>query len=70
MKTFNYQEVEKLSLRYDLLNTLTKIHEYKGKQELYLATKPEFLMKLTDLALIQSTEFSKRCKYLILFLEK
>lgn len=39
---------------------LTKIHEYKGKQELYIATKPEILRNLTDLALIQSTEASNR----------
>lgn len=39
---------------------LTKIHEYKGKQELYIATKPEILSKLTDLALIQSTEASNK----------
>lgn len=60
MKKFNYQALEKLSLSYDLLNILTKIHEYKGKQELYLATKPEILSKLTDLALIQSTESSNK----------
>ena len=60
MKTINYQALEKLSLSYDLLNTLTKIHEYKGKQELYLATKPEILSKLTNLALIQSTESSNK----------
>ena len=30
----------------------TKIREYKGKQELYISSKPEILSKLTDLALI------------------
>lgn len=52
VKEFNYQTLEKLSLSYDLLNMFTKIHEYKGKQELYIFNKPEILSKLTDLALI------------------
>lgn len=60
MKEFDYGELKKLTLSYDLLNLLTKIHEYKGKQELYIATKPEILSKLTDLALIQSTEASNK----------
>ena len=60
VKEFNYQKLEKLSITYDLLNMLTKIHEYKGKQELYITTKPEILNKLTDLALIQSTEASNK----------
>lgn len=52
VKEFNYQTLEKLSLSYDLLNMFTKIREYKGKQELYISSKPEILSKLTDLALI------------------
>lgn len=60
VKEFNYQKLEKLSITYDLLNMLTKIHEYKGKQELYITIKPEILNKLTDLALIQSTEASNK----------
>ncbi len=60
VKESNYQELKKLSLSHDLLNMLTKIHEYKGKQELHLATNPRILSKLTDMALIQSTEFSNK----------
>ncbi|WP_164985060.1 hypothetical protein [Enterococcus faecium] len=46
VKEFNYRELKKLSLSHDLLNMMTKIHEYKGKQELYIATKPEILTEL------------------------
>lgn len=52
--------MDKLTLSHDLLNMIAKIYEYKGKQELYIATKPEILNKLTDLALIQSTEVSNK----------
>lgn len=60
MKEFNYKKLETLDLSFDLLNMLTKIHEHKGKQELYIERKPEILKKLTDLALIQSTEASNK----------
>lgn len=60
MKEFNYQALNQLIIHHDLLNILTKIHEYKGKQELYLSSKPDILDKLTDLALIQSTEASNK----------
>lgn len=64
VKKFDYNELVKLTFSYDLLNMLTKIHEYKGKQELYVITKPEILNKLTDLALIQSTEASNKIEEL------
>lgn len=38
VKEFDYRELKQLSIRHDLQNMLTKIHEYKGKQELYIAT--------------------------------
>lgn len=60
MKKFEYNHLENLTLTHDLLKTSSKIHEYKGKQELYIATKPDILNKLTDLALIQSTEASNK----------
>jgi len=60
VKEFNYRELKKLTLSHNLLNMLTKIHEYKGKQDIYIATKPEILTWLTDLALIQTTEASNK----------
>ncbi|MHC5227990.1 hypothetical protein ACYSNW_06870 [Enterococcus sp. LJL99] len=60
MKKFNYAVLQKLTLSHNLLNMLTKIHEYKGNQELFIKTKPEILNKLLDLVLIQSTEASNR----------
>lgn len=44
---------------------ITKILEYKGKPELYIATKPDILRKLTDLALIQSTEAFNRIEGIV-----
>ncbi|WP_413518240.1 Fic family protein [Carnobacterium maltaromaticum] len=60
MKKFEYSHLDNLTLTHDLLKTSSKIHEYKGKQELYIVTKPDILNKLTDLAIIQSTEASNK----------
>ncbi|BDR57818.1 Fic family protein [Xylocopilactobacillus apicola] len=60
VKKFNYQNLNKLDLDYDLLNSLTKIHEFKGKEELYLADKSYEFDRLKNLAMIQSTEASNR----------
>ena len=46
VKEFNYRELKKLSLSHDLLNMMTKIHEYKGKQALFLRQKPVELNRL------------------------
>lgn len=43
-----------------IVNILSKIHEYKGKQELYLTKHEQSLEKLTDLAIIQSTDSSNK----------
>ncbi|MDU5336583.1 Fic family protein [Enterococcus sp.] len=60
MKLFNYAELEVSALNVDIVNLLTAIHEYRGKQELYLESKPDVLEKLQDLALIQSTDASNK----------
>ncbi|MGO3170694.1 MAG: Fic family protein [Bavariicoccus seileri] len=60
MKSFEYNRLESLALNIDVVNMLTSIHEYKGKQELYLETKPDVLDRLQDLALIQSTDASNK----------
>ena len=47
-----------LSLPVSIYHTIAKIHEYKGKQELYVKNYPDVLDKMIDVAKIQSTKFS------------
>ena len=47
-----------LSLPVNIYHTIAKIHEYKGKQELYVKNYPDVLDKMIDVAKIQSTKFS------------
>lgn len=37
---------------------ISKLHEYKGRQELYIETQPEILDKLMKVTRVQSTEAS------------
>ena len=47
-----------LSLPLNIYHTIAKIHEYKGKQELYVKNYPDILEKMIDVAKIQSTKYS------------
>ncbi|MSS78561.1 Fic family protein [Anaerococcus sp. WCA-380-WT-2B] len=58
MRQFNYLKLMDLSLPVNIYHTIAKIHEYKGKQELYVENYPDVLEKMTDIAKIQSTKSS------------
>lgn len=47
-----------LSLPVNIYHTISKIHEYKGKQELYVENYPDILKKMINVAKIQSTRSS------------
>lgn len=58
MKEFNYKKIIDRKWDKEVLNYIGLIHEYKGRQQLYLEQKPDELDKLIELAKIQSTEAS------------
>ncbi len=58
MREFNYDNLKKKQWDKDILGYIGLIHEYKGKQQLYLKQKPFELDRLVELAKIQSTEAS------------
>ena len=60
MKEINYEFLNQIILDLDILNMISYLHEYKGKQELYLQSKPQILEKLVDIAKIQSTDKSNK----------
>lgn len=60
MRTFDYiKEPEKL-LTPEIVQMIGKIHEHKGKQELFLEANIDELKTLLEVALIQSTGASNR----------
>ncbi len=57
-KEFDYSKLESRTWDKEILNYIGLIHEYKGRQQLYLAQRPDELDKLVELAKVQSTEAS------------
>ena len=58
MRVIDYSLLDKRTWNKDVLNYVALIHEYKGRQQLYLKQKPEVLDKLVVIAKRQSTEAS------------
>ena len=57
-KQFDYTKLASRTWDKEILNYIGLIHEYKGRQQLYLAQRLDDLDKLVELAKIQSTKAS------------
>jgi len=58
MRRFNYSKLKERTWDSEILGYIAQIHEYKGRQELYLKQTPDTLDRLVEVAKIQSTEAS------------
>ena len=58
MRNFDYSELLKNLWDSEIIGLVAQIHEYKGRQELYLKQKPAELDRLIEVAKVQSTEAS------------
>lgn len=58
MRQFDYSKLENCTWDNEVINYLSLIHEYKGKQVAYLKQKPQELERLVEIAKVQSTEAS------------
>ena len=65
MRNFDYSKLRKRTWDNEILAYVAQIHEYKGKQDLYLRQKPAELKRLIDIAKIQSTESSNRIEGIV-----
>ena len=60
MHFFDYQNAPVKLLTPEITALLSAIHEFKGRQELYLNAKPDVLNALMEIAKVQSTTSSNR----------
>lgn len=60
MRDFHFQKYISNLLTPDIVNLLSAIHEYKGKQELFIEAQPDILNSMLEIAKIQSTGASNR----------
>lgn len=60
MKIYNYKNNWQKLLTPEIVAMLTQIHEFKGKQNLFIESKADVLTGLLDIAKIQSVESSNK----------
>ena len=60
MKSINYIEMMKTLLQPDIVSMLSRIHEYKGEQMLFIDANQDELSHLVEIARIQSADASNR----------
>ena len=65
MRTFDYSALRSRQWDSEILGLVAQIHEFKGRQELYLKQKPAVLDKLIDIAKVQSTEASNKIEGIV-----
>lgn len=65
MRNFDYQKLAQQKWDSEILLYVAKIHEYKGRQELYVRQKPVELERLVEVARIQSTEASNKIEGIV-----
>ena len=58
MRHFDYTGLENRTWDNEVINYLSLIHEYKGRQSTYTKQKPQELERLVEIAKVQSTEAS------------
>ena len=65
MRNFDYKKLAEKNWDNEILLLCSKIHEYKGRQELFIRQKPAQLGRLIEIARIQSTEVSNRIEGIV-----
>ena len=65
MRSFNYSKLTEKAWDTDILNLVAKIHECKGRQDLFIRQKPVELDRLVEIAKIQSTESSNKIEGIV-----
>lgn len=65
MRDFDYSKLAERTWPSDILNLVAKIHECKGRQDMFVRQKPVELDRLVEIAKIQSTEASNKIEGIV-----
>ena len=65
MRSFDYSKLAEKAWDNEILNLVAKIHECKGRQDLFVRQKPVELDRLAEIAKIQSTESSNKIEGIV-----
>ena len=65
MRSFDYSKLEDMKWDSEIVQLIAKIHECKGRQDLFIRQKPRELERLVEIARIQSTEASNKIEGIV-----
>lgn len=65
MRIFDYSLLRERKWDSEVLGLVAQIHEYKGRQEMFLRQEPAALERLVEIAKIQSTEASNKIEGIV-----
>jgi Uncharacterized conserved protein len=65
LRNFDYAKIAPKLFTVEVVNLIAAIHEYKGKQDLFVEAKSDILSHLLDIARIQSTEASNKIEGIV-----
>ena len=65
MRDFDYEKLTNIKWDTEILNLVAKIHECKGRQDMFIRQKPMELNRLVEIAKIQSIEASNRIEGIV-----
>lgn len=65
MRSFDYENLRNQTWDSEIVGLVAQIHEFKGRQEVYLKQKPATLSKLIEVAKVQSTEASNKIEGIV-----
>lgn len=65
MRNFDYMKLSKKMWDTEIVSYIAKIHECKGRQDLFVRQKPVELERLNEIAKVQSTEYSNKIEGIV-----
>ena len=65
MRSFDYRWLEDCLWDGEVVSLLSQIHEYKGRQDLFVSQRPSSVARLVDIAKVQSVESSNRIEGIV-----
>ena len=65
MRSFDYRRLMDCLWDGEVVSLVSQIHEYKGRQDLFVSQRPSSVARLVDIAKVQSVEASNRIEGIV-----
>ena len=65
MRSFDYRRLGDCLWDGEVVSLVSQIHEYKGRQDLFVSQRPSSVARLVEIAKVQSVESSNRIEGIV-----